>query len=214
MHASANVTSIAAIRGFCAALRRFAEDAAEALVALDLEVTRGTDYIQQDRMNFWPAQVRRAWDEIAEARIALQRRRAISVADHRSACDEEKKALDQAQQRLRVAQEKVDVVRSWCRTLNREVEEYEGRIGHLRQLLETDLPRAVAVLDRVLQALDAYTAIATPGNQPEQAASMARPTDKAEPAAMPALDRRPTGDIKPVGAATEMDDTGRRPEET
>jgi hypothetical protein len=214
VHASANVASIAAIRAFRAALRQFAEDAAEALVALDLEVARGADYIQHDRMNFWPAQVRHSWDEVAEARIALQRRRAVSVADHRSACDEEKKALARAQQRLRAAQEKVDIVRNWCRLLNQEVEEYQGRIGRLRHLLETDLPRAVAALEHMLCALDAYTAITTPGDDPERTASMTRLTDEAVPAEMSDPSRRPADDNRPVDAPTETDNTEQRREET
>jgi hypothetical protein len=185
--ASANVASIAAIRAFRTALQQFGEDAADALVTLDLEITRGNDHIQNDRRTFWPAQVRQAWDEIAEARVALQRRRAITVADHRPACDEEKRAVAQAQQRLRTAQEKVEIVRKWCRTLTQEVEEYQGRIGRLRQFLDRDLPRAVAALEQMLRALEAYTAIAVPADETPQKPSAARsvgPTDQApaEPA--------------------------------
>jgi hypothetical protein len=179
---SANVASIDAIRTFRAALIRFAEEVAETLVLLDLEINRGKDHIEHDRMAYWPQQVRNAWDEIATARVALHQRRAVSVAGHRPACDEEKKDLANAQQRLQLAQDKVEVVRNWCRKLNQEIEEYQGRVGHFQRLTEFELPRAVAALDQMLGALDAYTAVGTArGDAARKKESIARADKQPEP---------------------------------
>ncbi|OHB80503.1 MAG: hypothetical protein A2W31_00725 [Planctomycetes bacterium RBG_16_64_10] len=201
----AHVASIDAIRSIRAALLRFAEDALEALGALDLEIGRGVDHIQHDQMAYWPQQVRQAWDEIAEARVVLHQRRAISVAGHRPACDEEKKALAAAQRRLQTAQDKVETVRNWCRKLNQEVEEYQGRIGHFRQLIETELPRAIGTLDHMLSALDAYTAVGTPRHDTTPRRSVARSEGQPEQDAEPPSQRHPESDAETAGGAVPTD---------
>ncbi len=65
MQPSAHVASIDTIRTFRAALIRFAEGVAEALVALDLEVNRGVDHIEHDQMAYWPQQARNGIDDRA-----------------------------------------------------------------------------------------------------------------------------------------------------
>ncbi len=197
MQPSAHVASIDTIRTFRAALLRFAEGVAEALVALDLEVNRGVDHIEHDQMAYWPQQARNARDEIAAAKVALHQRRAISVAGHRPSCDEEKKVLAAAQQRLQFALDKVEIVRNWCRKLSQEVEEYQGRIGHFRYLTETELPRAVAALDQMLNALDAYTAVGTARSDAPQTESVVRSTNQAERPPQAAAQNTPGSDHDP-----------------
>ena len=212
MQPSANVASIDAIRTFRAALIRFAEEVAETLVMLDLEINRGKDHIEHGRMAYWPQQVRNAWEEIATARVALHQQRAVSVGGHRPACDEEKKALANAQQRLQLAQDKVEVVRKWCRKLNQEDEEYQGRIGHFQQLTELELPRAVAALDQMLRALDAYTAVGMAHGDAPQRESVAHADDQPEPTPQSAPrsdqgdDVNPTDKRPPEGSADRRKD--------
>lgn len=198
MHSSAHVTSIDAIHSFRVALQQFAEEAADALAAVRMEVERGVDYVQHDRMAYWPARVREGWDEIAAARIAVQRRRAMTVAGHRAAADEEKAALAQAEEHLRTALRKIDIVRHWCRQLDQEREEYMGRIGHLEHFLEVDLPRATAALERMVCALEAYTAIEPASRSPAEKASVARPdaADAGKPSPPP--QRRPADGNEPA----------------
>jgi len=163
MSGAAKVTAIDAVAAVATALRCFQEEALAALDELQMEVNRALDWIKNDRTNYWREAVRRGFDEVAEAKTQLeQARSARRIADYEPTCREEQKALERAQRRLQVAQEKVEAVRHWCYAIEKAVIEYRGNVGHLGRWLEADLPRALAALQHMITALDAYVAAAAP----------------------------------------------------
>ena len=100
MTQSANITSIEALRLLKAAVVTFEEEVQAAIVALEMEARRPVEWIEHDRKQYWPKQVRKASDEVSEARLALQRcELTISGEDNRS-CYDERKALQKAKKRL------------------------------------------------------------------------------------------------------------------
>src|SRR4051812_19107517 len=111
---SANVRSLDVIRDFKAALVRFEEEACIAMAALRQEIVRALDWLEHDRPIYWKEQVRRSFDAVAKARTDLDACRRRTVADHRPACIEEQLALRKAQERLKTAEEKVELVRRWA----------------------------------------------------------------------------------------------------
>ena len=111
MNQSARVGSIDAIVAFRAALLQFAEVCDESLTSLALESRRGAERIEVERTAYWPAQARKASDDLNSARIALERcEQAIRPEDRRS-CYEEKLALENARRRLRLCEEKSRVAK-------------------------------------------------------------------------------------------------------
>lgn len=91
---------------------------------------------------------------------------------------EEKQNHELAKRRLREAQEKVETVRRWTFKVRHEVDEYRGRIGQLQQSLDGDLPRMLALLDRMIAALESYVGIRGPqtGAQPAEDIPSAAPS--------------------------------------
>lgn len=161
---SARVKSVDEIQVFRVALLEFGHDAGDALGILLWEVRKVIEWIEHDRSQYWPAQVRKASDELVQARTDLERCELAIRPDDRSPCTEQKKALERAKSRLRYCEQKVETVRHWKRTLHHEINEFQGRLRKLANFLEADIPRAVAALDRILKALDHYTqAGALPG---------------------------------------------------
>lgn len=156
MSRSANVQSIEVVRRFKHVMQQYVADVSEALTDLVLESRRAVDWIENDRARYWSAEFRRSSDAVSESRIALERCEMAITPDDRRPCYEERKALELAKRRLRKAEEMLHVVKKWRIKVNHEAEEFEGQVAKTNQFLENDIPRAIAALDRMSAALDAY----------------------------------------------------------
>ena len=162
MSSTANVTSVEALSSFRAALLRFAEDAEAALVALDLEGRRPVDWVEDDRTRYWPQQARRASDNVSEAKLALERCELRVSGEDTRYCYDERKALEKAKRRLLLAEAKIQAVRRWRGQMHKEFEEFQVQIARFRRYLESDLPRAVAAVERMAGSLGKYVEAGTP----------------------------------------------------
>lgn len=152
----AHVHSVAAIESFRGALARFEKRVEDALGDLAGEMRRVMDWLEHDRPRHWKEQSRQASDAVHQAKLDLERCLMFPVADERPACREERANLKKAQLRVEYCREKVERVKHWNRQLQHELFEYEGRVGQLQRMLETDLPAARAKLQQIVQRLDAY----------------------------------------------------------
>jgi len=153
---TANVTSIDALRGLRAALVRFKADIETALTTLELEARRPVEWIEGDRSRYWPQQAHKAAELVSQARLALERcQLRISSEDTRH-CYDERQALDKARRRQQLAEDKTQAVRRWRVEMHKGAEDFQTQLARLKQYLENDLARAVAMLDRITTALDRY----------------------------------------------------------
>ena len=162
----ARLTRIDATEEMAAAVEVFRSEAIAAVEGLDMEIRRALEWIHHDRHEHWNHQVRRGWERITEARIQLQQAMTMRrVGNHDPACVDEKKALQRAQRRLEIAQEKVEAVRRHAREIDRAVDDYRGARTPLASWLESEAPKALATLRRMMADLEAYLAVQTPGDR-------------------------------------------------
>ena len=159
MSRSARVQSIDALGFFAGALRSFGDEASVALAELEAEVNRAIQWVRYDLKEYWTRQIRLAQTEVAEARLNLERKQMFQDPDERRSFWEEKKALEAAQRRLRVGQEKLEAVRRWTRLLDREFMDYKGNVAPLAGWLQADLARGLALLKRLSGTLESYVDI-------------------------------------------------------
>ncbi len=152
----AQVHSVDAIESFRGALARFEQRAQDAMDTLHGELQRAVDWLEHDRPAYWKEQSRLAAEGVQQAKIDLERCLMYPVTDERPSCREERANLERAKARLEYCREKIERVKHWKRELHHELFEYEGRVGHLRRMLEADLPLARARLQQVVRRLDAY----------------------------------------------------------
>jgi len=181
---SANITSIDTVETLAAALRRFQIDAANILDDLGIQVHRAVQWIQHDRKEYWAREVRRNSERVAEAKVNLQRAMTARRMDnYQPACREEKKELEKMRHRLRVAEEKVEAVKRWSRAVDQAVLKYKSGAAQLAHWLETDAPKALAVLGRMTVALEAYLAVESPVDSAplDQALAIALEGDPSSP---------------------------------
>lgn len=159
---TANVRDIDAIREFRTALIEFIEETTGALEVMTMEMQRVKAWIEQEQPQYWTIQTRKAFDKIAETRVALNRCQMRTVAGQRSSCIEEKQAFAAAKRRLQHCHDQVEVVKRWGMKLRHEADEFRGRLAGVRRMLETDLPRALALLEKTASVLEAYAEIPPP----------------------------------------------------
>jgi hypothetical protein len=156
MSLSANVRSVEAIRQFRVSVLKFAEEATAAAEMLRQQAHRALEWIDHDRPAFWRNETRRCFDDVAEARSHLAKRQQISVGGRRPACIEEKNTLQKARRRLETATSQNTSVRQWSVKIHRAADIYATRIARLDRILVHDVPQLVALLERIITALEAY----------------------------------------------------------
>ena len=91
---------------------------------------------------------------------------------------DEEKALARAKRLLQHARERAENVRRHTPRLQREVLLYKGQAQRLATFVNGDIPGAIARLDKMVQALEAYVNLAAP--QAETVAPMNLPADSVE----------------------------------
>ncbi len=156
MSGPAQVRSTPAIEALALALAAFEKRVQTALDTLDGEMHRTEDWLEHDRPGHWKRELHEAEDMLHQAKMDLERCLMMVVAGQRPACREQKAAVAEARARLAYCREKGDVVKKWQRNFRHESLEYRGRIGQLRRALEHDVPKARAVLQKIVRRLEEY----------------------------------------------------------
>jgi hypothetical protein len=151
-----NVRSIPAIREFRAAVQMFLEEAEGALDMMRLELQRAFEWIEHDRPQYWQMQQRRAFDQVASTRTALETCLMRTVAGRRPSCIEEKQAHAAAKRRLEHCREQIERVKKWTIKLHHDSNEFRGQLSGLRRTLDHDVPRLAALLERSAEILEGY----------------------------------------------------------
>jgi len=213
----ADVKSLDALDRLALAMRQFHSETTIAMDEVEMEIQRAVEWIQHDCKQYWNDQVRRAYQQVTEARVALERKQMFRVADRRPSCYDEKKALEKAKRRLALAQEKVEAVRRWSWAISQAMTEYKSEVSPLGHWLESDLPRAIALVHRLSGSLESYVGMngaeterpadAPPEDEPQPPAASVDGPDEPEatdpPRASPATRSPDDEDVEP--------DDGRNP---
>ena len=161
MAKSAKIISSEAVTMLSRALCKLDEHVRRTLDDVDTQVRRAALWFEQDRHFFWKAEMRRSFDHISEARVALEQARAKKVGDHQPSCYVERKALARAKARSEETQRRVKELRGAISGLRRAISEYQGTMVRLRSWFDSDLPKALAALERMHDALEAYAGTAS-----------------------------------------------------
>lgn len=184
MNESADVRSIPALHEFREAFATFGEDVREALSAAEMEIRRALNHIEE-QLKHWQAMVVKCERDVATAKIELNRKKIERVIGGRKPdITEQEENLRKAKARQQMAEEKVAKCRRWLVQLPRAILEYEGPGRHLAGVIDSEVPKMLALLDRKLAALEGYLQVAPPNATPPppiatttEAASMAVPLE-------------------------------------
>jgi len=182
----ANISSIEALDAFKANLIVYLSKARPSLEEVSDEVIRTRIWLQSDQVIYWENQVRRRIKVLEQAQQALF---SAGLAKLRPATDAEQMAVHRAKRALTEAEEKLKRVKQWNREFDSRIEPMAKQLDQLRTVLTTDMPKAVAHLDRVVKTLVAYTDMTAPSiadaeiqTEPPKAATGAAPETAPSPA--------------------------------
>jgi hypothetical protein len=170
---SANVSSIDALRAFRAAMIKFAESVDSAVTDADADVRFTLTWLERDQSVFWKNQVRKRHEALERAKEAL-RHKELFKSPHggRPSVVEEQKVVARCKAALEQAEQKLLNVKRSIHRLHKQMTEFQGQIQRLASAAQSDVPAAVADLDRMVARLDEYVGLRTP----TAAASVAEPS--------------------------------------
>jgi hypothetical protein len=129
------------------------------------DVIRTRVWLETDRRVHWEMQVRRATQKLQDAQQAvfsaeLSNLREVSAAE-RNAVTKAKRALDEAETKLRV-------VKKWIRDFGNHVEPLARQLEKLQTILTNNLPEAIAYLANATKTLDEYRGVAPVSETPSE----------------------------------------------
>lgn len=164
----ANVQSIEALREFRARLIIFQGLVNDAVMSMQEQVFHAIDWIERDRPQYWHQAELKGFEQISQARVALETARMRKqTADYRPSLIEEKQALRDAKVRLAYCQEKIRLLQATIARVHHETDEFRGRMSTMQRLIETDLPKMIGLLERMVKALEDYAEVQAKDDEDE-----------------------------------------------
>jgi hypothetical protein len=210
MSSQATVQSVDALKDFGAALAVYGEDTLAALGAVGAEVRRTVLWLEQNRPAYWHDQIKRRREEVSLAKADVFRLKLQKRPDYSPPMSEQMENLRRAEANLMEAEKRLTMVRKWQPRFQHAVLEYHASIQRLKDLSATDVPNAVLVLGRIVDALEAYLQVQPPsgtGLGPE--GTTGRATSAMESIATKVIDEDPVRSeaVKPAGKVEELPET-------
>jgi len=155
----AHVTSVDALEAFRSNLIVYLSKARPTLEEVNAAVQRTRGWLEGERRTYWESEFRRRSQALQEAQAALfsskmSRMREASAAEQ-MAVQRTKRALDEAEAKLRV-------LKQWNRVFDSRVNPLVKQMEKLHTVLAHDMVKAVAFLAQAIQTLDAYAEVAPP----------------------------------------------------
>jgi hypothetical protein len=158
MGGKAKVYAVGALRDLRPALVKFEESCRVALLSAESDATRVLMRLRSDRLPYWTRQIREREEELTRVKSEISMKQVMRGPEHRATVDD-RKAADKARARVAEAREKLDTTHRWIRVLEKEANAFSGAVQPLKGAVAAELPRAIAELDRMASALEAYLAI-------------------------------------------------------
>jgi phage-related tail protein len=162
MSKSANVLSVQTLKDFKVAMITFAEDARNSLSGVDMELRRMRDWLERDQLGYWQSQIKRRQEDLMQARADLHKRKISQQGSDAVSDAEQKEALREATRKLRVAEEKLAMVKRLVPLLHHAIDEYHSHSQPLGDHLSGGFEKSLFTLEKMIGSLEAYLALAAP----------------------------------------------------
>ena len=155
-----HVTSIDAIEAFRAHLIVYLSKARPAVEEVSGEILRLRYWLENDQRNHWNAEIRQLNRQLERAQQELF---AAKLSKLQNASAVQEMAVQRLKRDLREAESRQAATKKWSRELENRTEPLVKEVEALHTFLTFDLPRAVAYLELVVKALEAYADVPSPG---------------------------------------------------
>ena len=148
----AGVHSIEALERFRSALVIYQEKATASLHEIAYEVGRTRQWVQDEKLPYWTAEIRRLQRDLDDAQ---QRLFSAEISDFRDTPSAEQRDVKRLRESKRLAEEKLHTTRNWARQYDTVVAPLVKPAERLRTLVE-ELTRAIHSLSEMIKSLESY----------------------------------------------------------
>ena len=185
MAIQARVTSTEALESFRASLIVFITKARVSVDDVSDEVRRMRSWLQNDQPRLWESEIKKRSKKLEQAQAELQS--AQFAGGRESAVMVRQAAVNRAKQAVAEAEDKLRRIKKWSMNYDNATSPIAKKMESFREIVMTDLPKAVAHLDSVQRALEAYAEISAPAGSsgPAIASAPSDPAATGEPAKQP-----------------------------
>ena len=192
-----NVDDIDIFRLMKVAVIRFRQTAQSAVLNADATVGRMLGWLENDQLSHWQTQIRKRTEAVTRAREAVRGKKLFKDATGRTPnAAQEEKTLRAALTALEQAEAKLTATKRSIPKLQKEIEVYRGGVQALSTSLITDIPKAIAMLERLSLSMDEYV---------NMASSSAGGANTLPPADAPASAPEETADVLDPDIGPEQD---------
>lgn len=164
MGTQARVTSIDALDAFRSSLIIFMGKAKRSLSDVQDEVRQVRLWLQHDQRTHWENEIRRrsrAFDQAEQEYMSarLQKNNETALRVRRAAAEKAKRAVEEGQEKLRR-------VKQWSQNYESASDPILKQLEGMRQLVDMDMPKAIAFLVNLQRTLAAYAESPPPEQLP------------------------------------------------
>src|ERR1035438_2171839 len=157
MSGQAQITSVEAIESFRAELVVYLAQMRPVLDEVTSEVLHTRAWLQDDRRRHWQQQMRVCGRRLEDAKQELFNASISQMGDAKSF---QQMAVQRAQRELQAVADKLVVIKKWERGLDDQSAPLVKQMEQLHGFLGVEMAKAVAYLEQVLKALEAYQSTA------------------------------------------------------
>lgn len=158
MAGQAHVGSIAALDDFRSKLLVYLSKAQRVLDDASQDVVGTRIWLQTERQLFWKRELRRREHVLAQAEQELMSAR---LSEAQGAIQDRRLGVQRARLALQEAQDKLRGVKNWLGRYDSDVESELKAAQQLRQILSSDMRKAVAFLETASETLSEYAAMSS-----------------------------------------------------
>ncbi len=149
----ANVTSIETLEIFRTSLIIYVSKMESALNEIGEEVRRTRQWIESDRRRHWENELRRRQRKLDQAEQELY---SASLASMSESHARQKMGVARAKRAKEEAEQKLRVIKKWCRDFDGVVEPRAKKLEMLRSFMGLEMAKAIAYQTEMLKALESY----------------------------------------------------------
>ena len=154
----AQITSVEAIESFRAKLIIFLNQARPVMEEVSGEMSRTRLWLQNEHRMVWETELRRCERRLEEAKRELFNATLSTLPTGTTALLQ--MTVQRALRAVHEAEAKLKLLKRWDKEIDNRAAPLLKQTEQLQVFLTTDMARAVAYLDQMLKALDAYRSVA------------------------------------------------------
>ena len=163
MAQQARITSLDDLESFRTSLIIFMGKAHRALDQVGDEVKRTRYWLQNEQTLHWQTQVKRRQKMLDQANQELLSAR---NSEFSKSLNTQQMAVRKARAAVKEAEDKLAVLKLWCRNYDHETDPRVRKLESLRHFLENDIPKAIAYLAQTQRTLESYMERPAPAGAP------------------------------------------------